>query len=99
MNTVFGLFTHLIHMDQVGCIVFDKFTFVFQIMENLKIESEIQRELNCMTLRSLGSVDLTLPGPSHRNQVQEFFLLMAICNTVVVSLHPHEDIVSNVVQF
>ncbi|KAL4230408.1 putative phospholipid-transporting ATPase VB [Mactra antiquata] len=61
------------------------------IMENLKLETEIQRELSCMCLRSVGSIDISLSANNHRNQVQEFFLLMAICNTVVVSLHPHED--------
>ena len=60
-------------------------------MENLKLETEIQQELNCMTLRSLASVDLTVPSTNQKNTVQEFFLLMAICNTVVVSLHAHED--------
>ena len=63
-------------------------------MENLKLETEIQQELNCMTLRSLASVDLTVPSINQKNAVQEFFLLMAICNTVVVSLHAHEDPVS-----
>ena len=63
-------------------------------MENLKLETEIQQELNCMTLRSLASVDLTVPTTNQKNMVQEFFLLMAICNTVVVSLHAHEDPVS-----
>lgn len=66
---------------------------VAQVMDNLKLETEIQRELSCMCLRSLGSVDISLATNNHKNQVQEFFLLMAICNTVVVSLHPHEDIV------
>lgn len=61
------------------------------VMENLKLETEIQQELNCMTLRSLASVDLTIPSGNPKNTVQEFFLLMAICNTVVVSLHAHED--------
>lgn len=64
-----------------------------QVMDNLKLETEIQRELSCMCLRSLGSVDISLSTYNHKNQVQEFFLLMAVCNTVVVSLHPHEDIV------
>ena len=69
-------------------------------MENLKIETEIQRELESMTLRSLASIDLNVPidTRTQKNQIQEFFLLMAICNTVVVSLHPHEDIVSTVKQ-
>ena len=76
--------------------LFLKFEFLqLQIMENLKLETEIQRELSCMCLRSVGSIDVSVPANSHKNQVQEFFLLMAICNTVVVSLHPHEDIVSN----
>ena len=65
-------------------------------MENLKLETEIQQELNCMTLRSLASVDLTVPSVNQKNAVQEFFLLMAICNTVVVSLHAHEDPVCTV---
>ncbi|XP_053399263.1 phospholipid-transporting ATPase VA-like isoform X2 [Mercenaria mercenaria] len=65
------------------------------IMENLKLETEIQRELSSMCLRSVGSIDVSLSVASHKNQVQEFFLLMAICNTVVVSLHPHEDIMDN----
>ena len=64
-------------------------------MENLKLETEIQQELSCMTLRSLASVDLTIQTSNQKNMVQEFFLLMAICNTVVVSLHAHEDCVSN----
>ena len=63
-------------------------------MENLKLETEIQQELSCMTLRSLASVDLTIQTSNQKNMVQEFFLLMAICNTVVVSLHAHEDCVS-----
>ncbi|ESO88481.1 hypothetical protein LOTGIDRAFT_179097 [Lottia gigantea] len=44
---------------------------------------------NIMEFKSctIGGVDYPhLPG-----RVQEFFLLMAVCNTVVVSHHPHED--------
>ncbi|KAL3879260.1 hypothetical protein ACJMK2_031562 [Sinanodonta woodiana] len=68
------------------------------IIDNLKLESELQRELSFMCLRSIGSIDLSLPstslqGPhgSNSKQIQEFFLLMAICNTVVVSTHIRED--------
>ncbi|XP_052793308.1 phospholipid-transporting ATPase VB-like isoform X2 [Mya arenaria] len=65
------------------------------VMDNLKMETEIQRELSNMCLRSLGSIDVNVTTLNHKNQVQEFFLLMAICNTVVVSLHPHEDIMDS----
>lgn len=61
------------------------------VMDNLKLETEIQRELSCMCLRSVASVDISLSSTNHKNLIQEFFLLMAICNTVVVSLHAHED--------
>nr|KAG5711610.1 hypothetical protein BaRGS_016792 [Batillaria attramentaria] len=60
------------------------------IYENLPLEPALQRELSNMCLRSLESVELTIPP--HVKRVQEFFLLMAICNTVVVSHHPHEDL-------
>ncbi|XP_025085934.1 probable phospholipid-transporting ATPase VA isoform X2 [Pomacea canaliculata] len=59
------------------------------VMDNLPLEPALQRELSNMCLRSLESVELTIPP--HVKRVQEFFLLMAICNTVVVSHHPHED--------
>ncbi|XP_071088418.1 phospholipid-transporting ATPase VD-like [Haliotis cracherodii] len=59
------------------------------IYENLPLEPALQRELSNMCLRSLDSVQLTIP--EHVKRVQEFFLLMAVCNTVVVSHHPHED--------
>ncbi|KAK3611098.1 hypothetical protein CHS0354_000105 [Potamilus streckersoni] len=68
------------------------------IIDNLKLESELQRELSFMCLRSIGSIDLSLPSTSSQGlyssntkQIQEFFLLMAICNTVVVSTHIRED--------
>lgn len=60
------------------------------IIENLPLEPALQRELSNMCLRSLENVELTIPP--HVKRVQEFFLLMAICNTVVVSHHPHEDL-------
>ncbi|XP_046562486.1 phospholipid-transporting ATPase VB-like [Haliotis rubra] len=59
------------------------------IYENLPLEPALQRELSNMCLRSLDSVELTIP--EHVKRVQEFFLLMAVCNTVVVSHHPHQD--------
>lgn len=42
-------------------------------------------------------MNLDLPDTSSPNsqRIQEFFLLMAICNTVVVTHHAHEDLVSD----
>ena len=65
-------------------------------MENLKLEPGLEREISRMCLRSLNSVNLDLPDITSPNsqRIQEFFLLMAICNTVVVTQHAHEDLVS-----
>ncbi|XP_076446004.1 LOW QUALITY PROTEIN: phospholipid-transporting ATPase VA-like [Babylonia areolata] len=60
------------------------------ILENLPLEAGLVRELSNMSLRSLESVDISVPP--HVKRVQEFFLLMAVCNTVVVSFNPHEDL-------
>ncbi|RUS74359.1 hypothetical protein EGW08_017882 [Elysia chlorotica] len=62
------------------------------IVENLSLEPALQRELSNMCLRSLDSVELTIP--LHVRRVQEFFLLMAVCNTVVVS-YIHEDLMDD----
>ncbi|XP_056012522.1 phospholipid-transporting ATPase VD-like isoform X2 [Ostrea edulis] len=64
------------------------------VMENLKLEPGLEREISRMCLRSLNSVNLDLPDTSSPNsqRIQEFFLLMAICNTVVVTHHAHEDL-------
>ncbi|KAH9489279.1 putative phospholipid-transporting ATPase VA [Bulinus truncatus] len=58
------------------------------IFENLNLDPALQREISNMCLRSLDSIDVTIP--EHVRNVQEFFLLMAICNTVVVS-YLHSD--------
>jgi hypothetical protein len=70
--------------------------YFHQVMENLKLEPGLEREISRMCLRSLNSVNLDLPDTSSPNsqRIQEFFLLMAICNTVVVTHHAHEDLVS-----
>ncbi|XP_046566596.1 phospholipid-transporting ATPase VD-like [Haliotis rubra] len=60
-----------------------------KIYENLPMEPALKRELSNMCLRSLDSVERTIP--EHVKRVQEFFLLMAVCNTVMVSHHPHQD--------
>lgn len=73
------------------------FSLSHQVMENLKLEPGLEREISRMCLRSLNSVNLDLPDTSSPNsqRIQEFFLLMAICNTVVVTHHAHEDLVSD----
>lgn len=73
------------------------FSLSHQVMENLKLEPGLEREISRMCLRSLNSVNLDLPDNSSPNsqRIQEFFLLMAICNTVVVTHHAHEDLVSD----
>lgn len=67
------------------------------VMENLKLEPGLEREISRMCLRSLNSVNLDLPDNSSPNsqRIQEFFLLMAICNTVVVTHHAHEDLMDD----
>ncbi|XP_052675449.1 phospholipid-transporting ATPase VB-like isoform X2 [Crassostrea angulata] len=67
------------------------------VMENLKLEPGLEREISRMCLRSLNSVNLDLPDTSSPNsqRIQEFFLLMAICNTVVVTHHAHEDLMDD----
>lgn len=45
-----------------------------------------------MSVNSMSGIDLELP--LELRNIQEFFLLMTICNTVVVSPHEHHDMVS-----
>ncbi|XP_076117823.1 phospholipid-transporting ATPase VD-like isoform X3 [Mytilus galloprovincialis] len=73
-------------------------------MENLKIEPGLFREVMTMSLRSLTNVEVTVDSSGGRStnynemeyqksqKIQDFFLLMAICNTVVVTTHAHEDL-------
>ncbi|KAK3100160.1 hypothetical protein FSP39_015575 [Pinctada imbricata] len=65
------------------------------VMENLKLEPGLQREISSMCLRSLNSVNIDVQETSHSQRIQEFFLLMAICNTVVVTHHAHEDLMDD----
>ncbi|XP_061165426.1 phospholipid-transporting ATPase VD-like isoform X2 [Saccostrea echinata] len=67
------------------------------VMENLKLEPGLEREISRMCLRSLNSVNLDLPEfiSPNSQRIQEFFLLMAICNTVVVTHHAHEDLMDD----
>lgn len=58
------------------------------IFENLHLDPALKREISNMCLRSLNNLDHSVP--LHVKLVQEFFLLMAICNTVVVS-YVHSD--------
>lgn len=74
-------------------------------MNDLKIEPGLWREIACMSLRSLTNVELNVDSSNRSStynetdyqksqKIQDFFLLMAICNTVVVTTHAHEDLVS-----
>ncbi|CAG5132573.1 unnamed protein product, partial [Candidula unifasciata] len=60
------------------------------VIDDLSLEPALERELHFMSLRTLDSVPLLVPP--HVHQVQEFFLLLAVCNTVVVSRHKHADV-------
>ena len=74
-------------------------------MDSLKLEPGLWREVNSMSLRSLTNVDVTVDSSGRSmngnemeyqrtQKIHDFFLLMAICNTVVVTAHAHEDLVS-----
>lgn len=56
------------------------------------VNSRLQEELSKMDLQlmiSQGNTQVFLTRQSQR--IQDFFLLLAVCNTVVVSKHPHCD--------
>lgn len=55
----------------------------------MRLEPSLQRDVSTMSLRSLDNIDIVVPPQTKR--VQDFFLLMTICNTVVVSPHSHQD--------
>ncbi|XP_012939199.2 probable phospholipid-transporting ATPase VA, partial [Aplysia californica] len=76
------------HSDYNSRQSFTAYSRASSTIENLYLEPALQRELSNMCLRSLDSAELTIP--LHVKRVQEFFFLMAVCNTVVVS-YIHED--------
>ena len=56
------------------------------------MEPTMKKALSRMSVNSMSGIDLQLP--EELRKIQEFFLLMTICNTVVVSAHAHHDNVS-----
>lgn len=60
------------------------------------LNPQLQRELSNMEyqLRMDGSGQQLFLSPESQ-RVQEFFLLMATCNTVIVSKYPHKDIMNS----
>ncbi|XP_059487582.1 phospholipid-transporting ATPase VA isoform X2 [Neocloeon triangulifer] len=61
------------------------------IHPNMRLQEEIQALERGMRL-SIDSAHTTRTLKStHEQRVQEFFVLLALCNTVVVAKHPHHD--------
>lgn len=59
---------------------------------NLRLQEEVGalERLGHLSLESAVSHRLTV----HEQRIQEFFVLLALCNTVVCAKHPHFDQVS-----
>lgn len=84
-----------------------KFTCVF--VQNLKlrpgapvpllVNTQLQEELHQLDVRHVPERShlSDLRQVTHAQRIQEFLLLLAVCNTVVVSRHPHRDTVSLIV--
>ena len=53
------------------------------------MEPTMKGAVSRMSVNSMSGIDLELP--EELRNIQEFFLLMTICNTVVVSAHAHHD--------
>ncbi|XP_055894088.1 phospholipid-transporting ATPase VB-like [Biomphalaria glabrata] len=92
--TVGGVNYHHMPYEEISQSDFDSYLSMAglsrssSIVENLQLDPALEREISNMCLRSLESIDVSIP--EHVRNVQEFFLLMAICNTVVVS-YLHSD--------
>ncbi len=65
------------------------FYFILFQNETFYHDPTIQLALSSMTLCGATGQDITLTKDTQ--QIQEFFLLMAVCNTVVVSARGHHD--------
>lgn len=65
----------------------------------LLVNPQLQEELYQLNLQHVleesGQGDMR--QAPHAQRIQEFLLLLAVCNTVVVSRHPHHDMVNNIV--
>ena len=65
--------------------------------ETLVPNSSLLEELSKMEIQlriDSGATEITHLS-SHNQRIQDFFLLLAVCNTVVVAKHPHKDQVSD----
>ena len=59
------------------------------LQEQMLMEPTMKGAISRMSVNSMSGIDLELPA--ELRNIQEFFLLMTICNTVVVSAHAHHD--------
>nr|CAI5857343.1 unnamed protein product [Callosobruchus analis] len=64
-----------------------------QLLADLRREVELAVE-QTYCLSSGGGVSGGRLPPAHSGRIQEFLLLLAICNTVVCSQHPHIDLMN-----
>jgi hypothetical protein len=65
----------------------------------LLVNTQLQEELHQIDLRHVPerSHQSDLRQVTHAQRIQEFLLLLAVCNTVVVSRHPHHDTVNLII--
>jgi hypothetical protein len=64
------------------------------IHPNMRLQEEIQALERGMRLSTDSALTTRTLKSTHEQRVQEFFVLLALCNTVVVAKHPHHDSVS-----
>ena len=65
----------------------------------LLVNTQLQEELHQLDLRHVPERShlSDLRQVTHAQRIQEFLLLLAVCNTVVVSRHPHHDMVNLII--
>jgi phospholipid-translocating ATPase len=63
----------------------------------LLVNPQLQEELYHLNLQRVPeqSSISDMRHITHAQRIQEFLLLLAVCNTVVVSRHPHHDMVND----
>ncbi|XP_065336042.1 phospholipid-transporting ATPase VA isoform X1 [Cloeon dipterum] len=61
------------------------------IHPNARLQDEIQALERGMRLSTDSNLSSRTLKSTHEQRVQEFFILLALCNTVVVAKHPHHD--------
>lgn len=75
---------YAIYSSQIIVVIF--------VQDTILMEPTMKGAVSRMSVNSMSGIDLMLPV--ELRNIQEFFLLMTICNTVVVSAH-NTDNVSN----